>query len=229
MSDVRDKYIGKAVRGGSFADVGGLWGTVNEKVSVAHTHGAGALTMIDISPLESPLWRLFEERRFALGLPEVHCISGDIVRVADTVPCPQFDVVHCSGMLYHMPEPLRFLWALRKITRQFLVLTSVVTAHRVISEVGELEVPKAAALFVPALREQERRVLHSYWQRVVGDGAVGVTREETSWNPHDFAPWWWLPTVEALKAMCAVAGFRCLEGAPFWNDNAYVLLLSVQA
>ena len=39
MSDVRDTYISQVVAGKSFADVGGLWGTVNEKVSVAHTHG----------------------------------------------------------------------------------------------------------------------------------------------------------------------------------------------
>ena len=31
--DLRDDYIRRVVRGRSFADVGGLWGTVNEKVS----------------------------------------------------------------------------------------------------------------------------------------------------------------------------------------------------
>ncbi len=30
MSEVRDTYIGQVVAGKSFADVGGLWGTVNE-------------------------------------------------------------------------------------------------------------------------------------------------------------------------------------------------------
>ena len=39
MRDVRDTYIRQVVAGKSFADIGGLWGTVNEKVSVAHTHG----------------------------------------------------------------------------------------------------------------------------------------------------------------------------------------------
>ena len=50
MRDVRDTYIRQVVAGKSFADVGGLWGTVNEKVSVAHAYGARALTMIDVSP-----------------------------------------------------------------------------------------------------------------------------------------------------------------------------------
>ncbi len=48
-SDVRDTYIRWVVAGKSFVDVGGPWGTVNEKVSVAHTHGACGLTMIDVS------------------------------------------------------------------------------------------------------------------------------------------------------------------------------------
>ena len=45
MTDVRDTYIAQVVAGKSFADVGGLWGTVNEKVSVVvaantgRTHG----------------------------------------------------------------------------------------------------------------------------------------------------------------------------------------------
>jgi hypothetical protein len=44
----------------------------------------------------------------------------------------------------------------------------------------------------------------------------------------DFSPWWWLPTVEAFKAMRVVAGFQPQEGAYFWRENAYALLLSLQ-
>ena len=49
MSDVWDTYIDQAVAGKSFADVGGSWGRVNEKISVAHTHGALALPVIHVS------------------------------------------------------------------------------------------------------------------------------------------------------------------------------------
>ena len=55
MRDVRDSYIRQAVAGKSFADIGGLWGTVNEKVSVAHTHGVRTLSMVDVSPPDSEL------------------------------------------------------------------------------------------------------------------------------------------------------------------------------
>ena len=184
MSDVRDTYISQVAAGKSFADVGGLWGTVNEKVSVAHTHGARALTMID--------------------------------------------VVHCSGVLYHMPEPMQFLRALRKITGEALVLTSAVTATRVEGEKGVLEIPAAAMLCIPALQGREREIVQAYWRGIVGDGAFGITQEVAEWSFEDFGPWWWLPTAEALRAMCEVAGFRYEAGAPSWNGNAYTLRLSVR-
>ncbi len=228
MSDVRNTYISRVVAGKSFADVGGLWGTVNEKVSVAHMYGARTLTMIDISPPDSELWALFDERRRVLRLPAVECVSADILTLAEADPCPQFDVVHCSGVLYHMPEPVRFLRALRKITRKSLVLTSAITAPRVESAQGVLEVPAAAMLCIPALQGRERAIVQSYWQGIVGDGAFGITQEVAEWSFEDFGPWWWLPTAEALRAMCAVAGFRYEAGAPSWNGNAYTLRLSVR-
>jgi 2-polyprenyl-3-methyl-5-hydroxy-6-metoxy-1,4-benzoquinol methylase len=130
MSDPRDEYLSQIVKGKSFADVGGLWGTVSEKVSVAHRYGASALTMIDVAPPPNEEWRLFEERRRDLRLPPVNCISGDVVSLVESNTCPQFDVVHCSGVLYHIPDPVRLVAALRKITREYLILCSVVTATK---------------------------------------------------------------------------------------------------
>ena len=228
MRDVRDTYISQVVAGKSFADVGGLWGTVNEKVSVAHTHGASTLTMLDVSPRDSELWILFDERRRTLRIPAVECVSGDILALSEADPCPQFEVVHCSGVLYHMPEPVRFLRALRKITGETLVLTSAVTATRVEGEKGVLEIPAAAMLCIPALRGREREIVQSYWQGIVGDGAFGLTRQLPEWDPEDFASWWWLPTPDALTALCEAAGFRYETGSPSWNGNAYTLRLSVR-
>jgi hypothetical protein len=226
VSDPRDEYLSEVVKGKSFADVGGLWGTVGEKVSVAHRYGASALTMIDVAPPPDERWKLFDERRRGLEVPSVNCVSGDVVSLVENNSCPQFDVVHCSGVLYHIPDPIRLVAALRKVAREYLIFCSVVTASKVESDEGTLELPRAAALFIPALQDRERAILSSSWSRFVGDQALGITGPQPSWQLDDFSPWWWLPTIEALKAICAVAGFRFHKGAHFWNDNAYVMLLS---
>ena len=168
---------------------------MNEKVSVAHRSGASALTMIDVSPPGHELWRLFEERRWALGLPEVQCIGADALTMANTSPVGQFDVVHCSGVLYHIPDPMRLLVSLRKITREYLILASSVTGTSVHSKEGILQVPQGAALFIPGLQSRERAILKSYWQQFVGDAALGLTRKIPSWRIDEYGPWWWLSTV----------------------------------
>jgi SAM-dependent methyltransferase len=228
MDDPRDVFISRVVKGKTFADLGGLWGTVNEKVSVAHSAGATGLTMIDRITKEEDDWRQFEERRRSLGLPEVECISKDILSLADNPGYPQYDVVHCAGVLYHIPDPMRLVETLWKITREYVILSSVITPTKVKSDLGTLEVPESCCLFIPALKGNELAIVKSYWQRFVGDGAVGVTRELADWRDTHYVPWWWLPTVEALKSMASAAGFQFMDGAPFWNDNAYSQLLRVR-
>lgn len=225
MSDPRDEFISRVVKGKTFADLGGLWGTVNEKVSVAHEHGASALTMIDrITEVEAE-WQLFKDRCQSLGVPNVECICKDILALADDPPFPQYDVVHCAGVLYHIPDPMRLMETLRKITREHLVLTSVITPTRVEADGDILEIPEGACLFIPALQGKELAIVKSYWQRFVRNGAVGVTSEISNWQDTQYVPWWWLPTVTALKSMATAAGFEFLDGSYFWNDNAYVQLL----
>ena len=228
MKDPRDTFITKVVKDKSFADVGGLWGTVNEKVSVAHAGGARTLAMVDITPPGNVLWERFEERRQHLQLPEVQAISGDVQTLVETSPGLQFDVVHCSGVLYHMPEPIHLLSALRKITGEYLILTSTVTATTVKNDQGVLHIPPGAVLFLPALRAEERAILKAYWQKFVGDEALGLTTEAAAWSLSDFAPWWWLFTPQALEALCRAAGFHCQERAFLWHQNSYAQLLAVR-
>lgn len=227
MDDPRDEYIEQVATGRSFADVGGLWGTVSEKVSVAHRAGASEVTMIDVTVADGQLWDQFRSRIQSLGVPAARCLSGDVIALAESPGCPLFDVVHCSGVIYHIPDPMRLLTALRRMTREYLVLSSAVTATEISNEAGVLNIPAAAAIFVPALQQRERDILRAHWSPVVGDLAAGLTSDVLLWNVNEFGPWWWLPTVDALKAMCMAAGFNFIAGAYYWNNNAYSLMLSV--
>lgn len=225
--DVRDRFVQQVVTGKTFAEVGGLWGTVNEKASVAHAAGATELTMIDISLPGSHWWQEFEKRRVALNVPPVASVSGDVMQLAETDPSLRFDVVHCSGILYHVPNPLHFLKCLRTITREYLILTSSITETEITNDAGRLTVPAGSALFLPALSPAEKAVLKAHWSRIVPESAHGLTVEIPRWRLDDFGPWWWLPTTEALAAMCRVVGFDVRGLERTWNGYAATLLLQV--
>jgi hypothetical protein len=229
MSDIRDEYIGRVVSGRSFAEVGGLWGTVNEKVSVAHKRGAQALAMFDTAPAGHMWWQKFEERRMSLGVPDVRCVPGDIIEVVEASDQTPHDVVHCSGVLYHMPDPLRLLTALRKLARRHVILTTVISQPRYENEEGVVDVPAGGVLFVPGLGARERAVLRQHWTRVYGQDAAVATFERAIWNVGDFGPWWFMPTVPALEGMCRAAGFDVIDSSPVWAGNAQTLLLGVRS
>lgn len=227
-ADPRDRFIHEVTRGRSFAEVGGLWGTVSEKVSVAHAAGATSLAMIDITTPGGTLWQLFEARCRDLSLPSVRTISGDVVQLAAADASLRFDVVHCAGVLYHIPDPFRLLRALRTITTGHLILTSSITETHIANRAGELRIPDGSALLVPALSEAERAVLAEHWREVIGDAVFGIPRSVTPWNLDDFGPWWWLPTTPALARMCEVAGFDVLGIEHFWGGHAATLKLAVR-
>jgi hypothetical protein len=226
--DPRDRFIHQVAAGRSFVDVGGLWGTVNERVSVAHEAGARDLTMLDVSPAEGKWWRLFEERRQEKGVPPVRSISGDLMTLAHSDPTLRFQVVHCSGILYHIPDQFQLLRALRTLTTEHLILTSSITETHIANEAGELRVPEGGALFLPALNAAERAVLKAHWWPTLADNSLGLTRDIDHWDLNDFGPWWWLPTTAALTRMCEIAGFDVLDVEHLWNGHAATLMLAAR-
>jgi hypothetical protein len=227
--DPRDRFIHQVSKGKSFVDVGGLWGTVNERVSVAHAAGASELAMLDISPADGKWWPLFNERREALGVPPAREISGDLMTLAYADPTLRFDVVHCSGILYHIPDQFQLLRALRTITTGHLVLTSSITETHIANDAGQLDVPEGGALFLPALSAAERAVLKAHWWPTLAQHSLGLTTEIDRWDLTDFGPWWWLPTTQALMKMCEIAGFDVLEVEHLWNGHAATLMLAARA
>jgi hypothetical protein len=219
--DLRDEYLARVVKSRTFADVGGLWGTVNEKVSVAHHFGATELTMIDMQPEGNEWWQRFHERLRESAIAHCRCIASTLESVHDGA----FDVVHCSGVLYHHPSPMVLLADLRRITLRNLVLTSAITQEVIENEQGTYRLPPSGVIFVPGLSDDEREILHVYWKKA-GAEALGISAK-TAYRLDDFAPWWWLPTAQAMKAMCVACGFRVLDAGPTWNGNAYTVLLEV--
>src|SRR4029450_5303038 len=103
---IRKEWIERIVPGRTFAEVGGLWGTVNEQVTVAAKGGAREVTMIDIACDSTNLWERFRERCKQEGVEDYRCIRADINEPGTTERVGVFEVVHCSGVIYHCPDPL---------------------------------------------------------------------------------------------------------------------------
>lgn len=226
-NDLRDRYIARVIKGKTFAEVGGLWGTVSEKISVASKYGATSLTMIDIMPLSERFWQDFRDRMTNLNITNYNCISQDITQIQLAEIDQPYDIVHCAGVLYHHPHPLQILVGLRLITREHLIFTSAITQEVIENEWGRYQISGSGVIFIPALDEAERAILTAYWQPYIySSPIIGIT-EKAVFDINDFGPWWWIPTASALEAMCKVAGFKVLDKGLTWDNNALTLLLGI--
>ncbi|NJK76261.1 MAG: hypothetical protein HC942_22535 [Microcoleus sp. SU_5_6] len=227
IEDIRDRYIARVVKGKTFAEVGGLWGTVNEKISVANKYGATSLTIIDTAPASIHWWQDFRARMASLNIANYNCINRDIAQIQLAEIGEPYDVVHCAGVLYHHPNPLQIMIALRQITREYLILTSAITQEVIENERGRYQVPASGVIFIPAITEAERIVLKAYWDVYTNGKPIFGLIDPAVFDVNDFAPWWWLPTATALEAMCKVVGFKVLDKGLTWDNNAMTLLLAV--
>ena len=193
--------------GKTFADVGGLWQTVNEMVSVAARAGAREATMIDIQKPESRLWAAFHEHCASLDVAGYRSIVGDICDDGLHEHTGSFDITYCSGVLYHCPNPLNVIRNLLAMTRESLVLSSATLPERIINGEGVLELPLGQCLLVPTLDAPQLSVLREYFigQRRTTN-AVGITKPLLDLFRSDgqlrTGPWWWLFTAETLVRMC---------------------------
>jgi hypothetical protein len=225
MDDIRDQFIAQVVPGKRFVDIGGLWGEVNEKVSVAAELGAIEVTMMDIVPQGHELWHSFSDRVRARSI-DAECVTANLNEF-DTIAAHagRFDVVHCSGILYHCPNPLHTLAQLRALAGESVVLTSTVVPERTQSSVGQVDLGEGGLRLVPHLNARDRSIFAAYWNErgVTGIGGLDV---DAIWDVSDYNPWWWFLTPSALRQMAEAVGFGVLDEGPFWGGLAHTLLLT---
>lgn len=217
--DVRDIAIARVVSGKSFVDIGGLYNTLGEKVSVAHELNATRVSMIDIAREDSKLWTNFEARMSEKGIQDYQCVVGDVM----TLDVEPFDIVHSSGVLYHLADPLRYVAKLRSITNEYLIVSSVVSDTTISNGCGTLTVPDGGVLFLPGLNQSERAILHEDW-KFYGN-IIGLT-QEWEYKYGEVGPWWWIPTVSAYRAMCTSCGFSVVAEGDFAEGRVKTLVLS---
>jgi hypothetical protein len=186
----REELIRRFAAGNTFADIGCMWNVDGEMCFIAEESGATAVTGVDImAPTD----------RFTASLAQrgssVRFVRGDIHVPGLIEP---HDVVWCSGVLYHAPNPLLTLERLRAITGSTLILAT--------ETIPELPGLAQACVFLPGLAAADRR-LHAAARP--GAPALGVT---TPFDPaQSYGAWWWGSSRSALHGMLAASRLEVVE------------------
>jgi SAM-dependent methyltransferase len=188
--DLWRDLIARHVPGRTFVDVGCMWRVDGAYAFHALASGATAVTGVDINPATA----MFGERNAAVE-DRVRFVQADINDPTLPDRIGEYDVVFCSGVLYHVPNPVYSIEQLRRLCRGTLILTP--------ASVLELETPQAA-VFLPYLEAADRQRLdfpvHARKRGL--DSAVIEHR--------GYANWLWLPTASCLRAVVRFAGFETL-------------------
>ncbi|MEK7596881.1 MAG: methyltransferase domain-containing protein [Patescibacteria group bacterium] len=185
------ELVKKYSPGKSFADVGALWGVNGLYSFIAEESGARKVVAVDIYP-ESP--KFIEEKRRRNS--KVGFVQGDIHQSSTTVAIGVCDVVLCSGVLYHTPDPIHLLTRLRAIAGQTLILNT--------ASIPEVPGIQNMAVYYPFLSESQRKI----WNRKMGSQmAITVPYD----SAEGYGNWFWGMTPSLIESMLKCAGFEVKE------------------
>lgn len=221
-------WINRYVKGKTFVDVGGLWNTLNERVTIAAKAGASQVTMVDAMDESTGWWAKFHDR----------CKQYDVVcerNIIANVDAPDFaektgryDMVHCSGIIYHCPNPLYSVSQLASIANEILILGSTRIPNTLTNSKGTIKMETGSALYVPTLNLTQKAVLAHSLQEV-GSHAFGITHP-TNWALNNYDPWWYIFTDRYIEGLINACGFEVLDAIEGWGGRSkYFLSKRVQA
>ena len=172
-SPPREKLIAEHAPGRSFLDVGCMWSVDGALCFAAEDAGARAVTGVDVMGATER----FEAERARRG-SAVRFVQGDLHEPQLAVE--PHEVVWCSGLIYHAPQPLLSLVRLPAMTSQTLLLASET---------------------LPEWRRLPRSV-------VFAPDPGSHPTHTVSFDPvQGYANWYWGLTPSAVVAMVEAAGF----------------------
>jgi hypothetical protein len=224
--DVNAK-IAEIVRGRSFVDIGGLWGAENERVTVASAAGARSVAMVDIQDEGDEWWEAFKNRCEARGVRNCVNIFANLDDIDFASKLAATEIVHCSGVIYHVPNPVWTLSKLREVTLDTLLLCSMTVPETIETNIGSIDMSDGAVIFVPALTGRKLEIVRAYCEQVRLTIHNINSSETYPWRygeEYNYAPWWWLWTPRTLAALTEVAGFRVTERFDGWAGYSHYLV-----
>lgn len=224
---ILSKWIRERGEGLSFADVGGLQGTVGEKVTVAYRAKCRTVTMIDAMPANSEWWEKFFAHAKQRGVPKsvIGTQIADLEKESFPKVVGTYDFVNCSGVLYHVPNPLNVVRNLFLIADRFLAIATQIIPERIENDSGIVEVPAGQALFIPSLTPGQKAVLKQFYDEqnykmahITHDGPPFLRNGKFSYGPS-----FWLPTRDMVISWMKMFGLELIDSAPMSGHGAAFL------
>jgi SAM-dependent methyltransferase len=206
MWDNRRRLIRQLAPGRSFLDLGGMFGIAGEMAFLAEASGATRVVLFDgMDPSDD-----FAATHRA-NSSSVEFVQGDFHDPAAVAALGKFDIVWCTGVIYHSPHPLQQLRYLRQLTEEHLVLGT-----HVIPEISGIE--QACVLYpgISSAMQDTIATFHGGRERFPGMAAPFDTTPLMA-----YANMWWGISPSALRSMLHFSGFQVTEEhvvTPFWLD-----------
>ncbi len=189
--DIKHELISKYTANKSFIDVGCMWGVHGYFSFLAEELGAKNVVAFDIYQATEEFESVKSSKQ-----SNVKFVQGDINSRDCINSLGKFEVVYCTGLLYHVPDPLYTLTRLREICSDVLILGTAV-----IPEMNGIE---NAAVYYPYLSESQRKI----WELHQGS-QLAITEP---FDPSQgYGNWIWGFSSSCLEAMIRSAGFSILE------------------
>lgn len=198
-----EQIVRRYAPGRSFADIGTMWTADGETAFVAEEAGAKAVTAFDGMERTAEFDAKRERRA-----PGVRFVQGDINDLASAERIGRHDVVWCTGVLYHAPNPIQTLTRLAAITGELLIVGTKTAPESLAGRSG--------ALFLPGLNERERRAYSHLW----GPGMPPV------FNPAEgYENWWWALTPSGFTAIIS-QGMEVVEtiARPYGSRDDFIVV-----
>lgn len=218
MLNIFEKYV----PGTDYLDVGPLFGTVNETLSVASRYSPRSLSAADIDPLDADSWEALRSHLASKNVEGVKEFSVSIDDPTIVEKTGAFDFVYSAGILYHVPSPVYTLQQYRKLTRKYFLLGSMVVPEEIENDQGRLDFSGGKLVFIPAIGEAERRVMAAHYDQY--DMKIHHINATDSWpwrhnGEPSYGPWWWLYSPSTCKRMIETAGFKVISEESTWGGR----------
>jgi hypothetical protein len=183
-------YLARYVAGGTFADIGGMWGINGEHSFWAEEAGATRVVLVDIDATEE-FERKRSERDSKVEFVRAEASSPELVDEVGVV-----DVVWCFGLLYHHPSPFELVANLRRICGRRLILESLV--------IPELPGFPNMATYYPMQPPPARR----HWNTAGRGGAATQLGISVDFDPgQGYSNNFWGMSPSCVESLLVTAGF----------------------